>query len=159
MKRTEDFKAFLKCLNMIKVLKESLMVLTPNELLTMFPVEKTYDGKRYNEKDYFYTMNYLQEIGLNKIIGENVDQLLCNYVNANITRFCVVEQCTNSSLRCLTGHKVVIDEVFGRKGYKMYCDKENIIHVFSVETYTKVKWNLEIQNLKTHIKEKWLYSV
>lgn len=159
MKRTEDFKAFLKCLNMIKVLKESLMVLTPNELLTMFPVEKTYDGKRYNEKDYFYTMNYLQEIGLNKIIGENVDQLLCNYVNANITRFCVVEQCTNSSLRCLTGHKVVIDEVFGRKGYKIYCDKENIIHVFSVETYTKVKWNSEIQNLKTHIKEKWLYSV
>lgn len=61
--------------------------LTPTELLQMYPVDKKYDGKRWGEKDYFYTMDRLRHLPANKPIGDAQDVacLLWDYQNRDLT--------------------------------------------------------------------------
>jgi len=65
--------------------------LTPMELMQIFPVTKTYNGDRYDSKDYYFSMKAIQEHGLDKPIGnhESVVNLLWDYMNINILHFMV----------------------------------------------------------------------
>jgi len=64
-----------------------ISALTPNELMEIFPIEKRYDGYRYQTKDYFYTMDKLKKIGLDTPIGENIKDLLWCYTNSELFEF------------------------------------------------------------------------
>lgn len=66
---------------------EALGRITPRELMQMFPVEKKYDGSRWNEKDYFYTMERLK--GLDKPIGTEQEAacIFWDYTNTALDFF------------------------------------------------------------------------
>lgn len=70
-------------------IKLSVSQLTPNELVTIFPIEKDYDGHKYGCKDYFYTIEKIKEMGLDKIIGNKIEDLLFDYQNKEIRDFSV----------------------------------------------------------------------
>ncbi len=72
---------------LIEATKEAVSQLTPNEFMTIFPVEKRYDGDRYGVKDYFYTMEELRKIGMDTLIGGHVDTLLFDYQNPHVREF------------------------------------------------------------------------
>jgi hypothetical protein len=74
---------------LIELVKEAISSLTPRELTTVFPVDKEYDGKRYETKDYFFTMDALTKHGLDVPIGDAVDDLLWDYMNINTRLFMV----------------------------------------------------------------------
>ena len=64
--------------------------LTPTELITIFPVDKIYNGDKFQCKDYFFTMNELEKIGMNKKIGtDNVFDLLWDYQNHELRELLV----------------------------------------------------------------------
>ncbi|KAF5059809.1 hypothetical protein DSECCO2_332290 [anaerobic digester metagenome] len=69
--------------------------LTPAEFMTIFPITKTYDGERWESKDYFYTMQMVQDHGLDTPIGneEAVFSFLWDYVNRDIRLYMV--RCMN----------------------------------------------------------------
>ncbi|KNZ41376.1 hypothetical protein [Acetobacterium bakii] len=52
-----------------QMLLNQICELTPAELLTIFPVTKSYDGAKYECKDYFNTMVALQAHGLHEPSG------------------------------------------------------------------------------------------
>lgn len=60
---------------------------TPKEMIQMFPIHKEYDGKKWSQKDYFYTMEYLRSMDINKPIGDKIEDFLLHYYNWDLMLF------------------------------------------------------------------------
>lgn len=59
--------------------------LTLRNFVTTFPIEKYYKGAKWEEKDYFSTMDVLNKMDWNKSIGrEELSELLWDYYNADL---------------------------------------------------------------------------
>lgn len=59
--------------------------LTLRNFVTTFPIDKTYDGAKWEEKDYFYTMDVLSKMDWDKPIGrDELSELLWDYTNADL---------------------------------------------------------------------------
>jgi hypothetical protein len=55
--------------------------LTPREFMNIFPIDKTYDGERFECKDYFYTIKIVRALDQDAPIGDKLDDLLWEYMN------------------------------------------------------------------------------
>lgn len=82
-----DYKELSEMFEVIEAIKIAISLLTPNELITVFPIEKRYDGEKYQIKDYYFTLEKLQQIGMNNIIRGRIDELLWDYQNKDIMDF------------------------------------------------------------------------
>ncbi|MBS5799096.1 MAG: hypothetical protein KID02_04945 [Clostridiales bacterium] len=60
---------------------------TPRELMQVFPIHKEYNGEKYGSKDYFYTREYLNQIDIDKPIGDKLKEFLWNYCNWELWEF------------------------------------------------------------------------
>lgn len=68
----------------ISIFVDMLSLMTPAELLQTFPVTKTYNGAKYQCKDYFSSMDSLKGLDMNKQFnkqGVNMMKTLCDYQN------------------------------------------------------------------------------
>jgi hypothetical protein len=118
----DDAVSKFQLIDLVKVLMGSL---TPNEFQTVLPIEKTYDGKQHGVKDYFYTKNYIEEIGQDESIGENIEHFLWGYQNREIADFVVNTMGILDELRRSQGEKGVLEEFLeghGVRTYMMYED-------------------------------------
>lgn len=71
--------------------------LTLRNFVTTFPIDKTYDGAKWEEKDYFYTMDILSKMDWDKPIGrDELSELLWDYMNADL-RHAYIEYTTAMS--------------------------------------------------------------
>lgn len=107
-------------LRLFEAIKGFISLLTPAELLTIFPITKTYDEKRWGCKDYFYTIDALNNIGMDELIGDKVDDLLWSYTNPDLDRFTVNFLCTISDLKRLNGEKGLAEEFADEFGIILY---------------------------------------
>lgn len=79
-----DFN-FLECVKML------MGQLTPREMMSMFPIEKEYDGEKSGCKDYFYTIEKLKDFDLDKPLGEEgLENFLWCYWNDDLFAFDMV---------------------------------------------------------------------
>lgn len=62
--KAEDFY------NLVMGISDFIRYLTPNEFMNIFSITKEYDGHKYECKDYFYTMEYLNTLKRDKSIGK-----------------------------------------------------------------------------------------
>lgn len=90
--------------------------LTPNEFMTVFPVEKRYDGDRYDVKDYFSTMKELREIGMDTVIGGHVDSLLFDYQNPHVRKFNIFKFNVVDRFRAYQGKPSLMKAFLAEKG-------------------------------------------
>lgn len=59
--------------------------LTLRNFVTTFPVDKYYKGAKWEEKDYFYTMDVLSKMDWDKPIGrDELSELLWDYMNVDL---------------------------------------------------------------------------
>ena len=82
--------------------------LTLRNFVTTFPIDKTYDGAKWECKDYFYTMDVLSKMDWDKPIGrDELSELLRDYDNADL-RHAYVEFTTAMSAiyRAQTGRGI-----------------------------------------------------
>lgn len=70
-------------------LKTAMGLLTPRQFANVFPVIKTYDGAKYEVKDYFSTMAMMKEMGMDTPIGEKIEDFLWDYHNYHTRMFLV----------------------------------------------------------------------
>jgi len=103
-------------------LKYILSFLTPEELERTFPIEKKYDGEKYQIKDYFFTKNRLKEFEADKPIDEsgNIDELLFDYQNMDINLFVAAEMSCIDTVRRLEGLPSMAEEFFSDMGLNTY---------------------------------------
>ena len=79
--------------------------LTLRNFVNTFPIEKYYKGEKWEEKDYFYTMEVLNDMDWDKPIGrDKLSELLWDYENEEL-RHVYIEFTTYASaiLRAQTG--------------------------------------------------------
>lgn len=100
------------------VVKSLLGLLTPKELINIFPVDKVYDGHKWQSKDYFYTMDYINDnLKLDDPIGEdNILKLLWEYTNTDLMVFNVKIMGYMSDLRQLDGYPSISEEWADKEG-------------------------------------------
>lgn len=103
----------------IESIKERMKEITPRELMQMFPVEKVYDGQKWGSKDYFYTMDVLRKHGLDKPLGENVEEILYDYMNRDTMEFTVATMSAISAMRRYNGEKGLFEEFAEQQGMKL----------------------------------------
>jgi len=99
------------------LVEEFIAELTPRELLSVFPIEKVYDGHKYQCKDYFYTVEALQKAGLDKPISENIDDLLWDYMNDVLKDF---------TLKKFSAANKLIKKRDGKGIVEQWADENNI---------------------------------
>ena len=104
---------------LIESIKASIGKLTPQELMQMFPVKKVYDGERWEVKDYFFTMDVLRQHGLDKPLGEAVNEILWDYMNRSIMDFVVASLAVMDELRRHNGEKNMFQEFMDEQGIKL----------------------------------------
>lgn len=65
-----------------------LGLMTPGDIVQLFPPDKVYDGAKYFEKDYFTTMSEVNKYNADQILGkENVKNLLWDYKQHDLFKF------------------------------------------------------------------------
>lgn len=95
--------------------------LTLRNFVTTFPIDKTYDGAKWERKDYFYTMEVLKNIGWDvPIEKDTLSDLLWNYENEDL-RNAYIEFTTAMSAiyRTQTG-KGIAEQFFEERGVPTY---------------------------------------
>lgn len=85
-------------------------LLTPRELMQMFPIRKDYDGEKYQSKDYFYVMNMIEEHGIDNPINETFE-FLWDYTNPTTTNFLVNCMTAMEALHVENGGKHFFEEM------------------------------------------------
>ena len=97
--------------------------LTLRNFVTTFPIDKTYDGEKWECKDYFSTMEVLDKMDWDKPIGrDELSELLWDYDNADL-RHAYVEFTTAMSAiyRAQTG-KGIAETWLGDLGIPTYTE-------------------------------------
>lgn len=108
-------------LSFIFMVDEYLGQFTPREFMQVFPVDKVYDGERYQSKDYFYTMNYLKSLDMDKPIGrENLSDFLWDYMNRTMLNFSMVKMDALSTMQRAKGEKDWFEQFAEDKGLTLY---------------------------------------
>ena len=114
-------------------------LLTPAELVTVFPVTKTFNGERTESKDYFFTMAKLQEHGMGNAIGEANESLLWNFVNPDIEHFTIRRMGLVDQLRREEGKPGMVEEFFGIKPRYLVNDERGKQYLYDPATGRTVK--------------------
>lgn len=99
------------------VLLDLISELTPIEFMTIFPPEKVYDGEKYQSKDYYSTMQALNEFGLNNAIGtrDAALSLLFDYMNTDVMDYNVKNLIIISAINRMNTGKSLMEEFFEKE--------------------------------------------
>ncbi|MBE1554778.1 hypothetical protein [Sporosarcina limicola] len=123
--RSKDRKGLEIRFGLISTIKAIASGLTPREFQTVFPIEKSYNGEKYEMKDYFYTKKYIEEFGEDKIIGEDIEEFLMEYDNWTVRFFMVGMMSVASDIRRMEGGKGLAEEFFEDQGITTYTMTED----------------------------------
>lgn len=110
-------------------------------MLNIFPIGKDFNGKKFEAKDYFSTIEYLKDKELYRMIGEySIDDFFWNYYNTDIIIY---------NVNCF----MIYDKFARANGQKSLM--ERFAEEFNIPTYVQVDENtlmnkdtLEIINIK-----------
>ncbi|MDN4875998.1 hypothetical protein QYM23_24580 [Bacillus cereus] len=137
---TTDYEYLKDKLQLIGYLQVLMKKITPREFINMFPITKSYDGDKWEKKDYFFTMNRAKELGMDTPIGEKILEFLYDYENWDITCFTISSMTIMSRLRRAEGKKSLAEDFFEDSGidaYTMHTDfqgKQKLINNRTGET-------------------------
>jgi hypothetical protein len=107
--------------NMQDAVMGFLELLTPRELLTDFPITKTYDGKRWESADYFTTIEKFEGLDMDKPFDKQVKEMaewLWGYQNKWLSMFLVGFFCTIDKIRQMNGEEDMLTGFFKSQGKK-----------------------------------------
>ena len=119
-KRTDEENLLIKLQPMERYayldnIVQTIGMLTPRQLVEVFPIHKTYDGDKYQMKDYFYTMEEINKIGLDNPIGDKSFELLWDYENNDLRNFLVETVSTMNLVNMYRGGVDAFDYILNNK--------------------------------------------
>lgn len=94
----------------VNFVKQVIVKLTPAEFMAVFPIRKDFYGEKYDMNDYFWTRDYIEEMGLDNKIGDNVSEFLMGYHNHNVMMFIVRSFSVLSDLWRFEGKLGIMEE-------------------------------------------------
>lgn len=107
--------------NMVRNSLWIIQAMSPRYFMTLFPIDKYYNGHKYGCKDYFYVKEYLNTLDLDAPIGqEEINHFLFEYMNYDINKYMVKTLMIASNLRRIQGEKGIMEEFAEKHGIKTY---------------------------------------
>lgn len=100
----------LREFSLISFIDDLISLLTPREFQNIFPIEKVYYDENDGLKDYFYTLKYIKNFGMDKVIGDEIDDFLWEYMNWTINIYMVEKLGVISDIRRLETGKGLWEE-------------------------------------------------
>lgn len=97
-------------------IKQTVAMLTPNEFMQLFPITKFYKGEKFGLKDYYYTMEYVEEFGAGEPLGENALMFMMEYNNRDVDALMVNQMLCLNDLREYDGHLYLLEEFMAADG-------------------------------------------
>jgi len=95
--------------------------LTLRNFVTTFPIEKYYKGDKWEEKDYFYTMEVLSAMDLDKAIGrDELSELIWDYYNADLRHAYIEYTNAMSAIYKAQTGKGIAEKFFEDRGVPTY---------------------------------------
>lgn len=96
---------------------KAIGLLTPEELVQLFPITKDFDGVKYGCKDYFWTMDKIKVLPQGKPIGteQDVADLLWDYVNKDTEWFFLNWDSSIMDLKTYCGEDGPYENYHGRR--------------------------------------------
>lgn len=140
-KGSYSVKAMEAKFTLMDIIMEYIAMLTPKELMILFPITKNYDGHKYQSKDYFTTKEDIKRYPLNEPIGrENIFGLIWDYWNWDLNFFLVEYMSAMSDLRRFQGEMGIMEEFCEKEGIETfsYHEKEGYIQSNKTGKATKV---------------------
>jgi hypothetical protein len=104
----------------ISFINEAIGKLTSAQFMTIFPIDKEFDGEKWEMKDYFYTIDYINSIGMDSLIGDNVTEFLWEYYNMSVRLYNVRSMSALSDMRRYQGKPSIMEEWANNNGIKTY---------------------------------------
>ncbi len=104
-----------------------LSCLTLRNFVTIFPIDKTYDGDKWEEKDYYYTTQVLSAMDMDRPIGrDELSELLWDYMNADLRHaYMEYTSAMSAMFKAQTG-KGIMEKFLEDRGVPTYTmDKES----------------------------------
>ena len=125
-------------------IKAVMSLVTPSEFMNIFPIEKDFKGYKYEMKDYFYTIDYINTLDQDESIGEEITRFLWDYTNWEITHFSVAIMGIMSDINHYEGKPSIAEEwadMNGIKTYTKHTDQQGKEFLFDKETGKTIKIN------------------
>jgi len=97
----------------IDLAQKKMALLTPSEFMTVFPIEKQYDG----DFNYHTTMEELEKIGMNTPLGEHVKMLLFDYYNRHVMKFIRFKMRVVDQIRECRGEPPIMESFLAENGF------------------------------------------
>lgn len=95
--------------------------LTLRNFVTAFPIEKYYKGDKWEEKDYFSTMEVLSKMDWDKPIGrDELSELLWDYYNADLRHAYMEYTSAMSAIYKAQTGKGIMGKFLGDRGVPVY---------------------------------------
>lgn len=116
MPEKREYDEISSAFQIANAIQDTTGKLTPKEFMNIFPIDKEFDGDKYEMKDYFYTKEYIETVDQDKPIGEKVHEFLWEYMNREIMNFSVKILCLMSALRRAEGHLDMMEEFMASQG-------------------------------------------
>lgn len=114
--KSNNYEQALTEFKSISAMKDVIAMVTPNEFMRAFPIEKDFKGYKYGSKDYYSTMEYLSTLNLDEPLDEDALMFLAEYMNADVHRFFVKSVLSLSNLRQYEGHINMYEEFMAAQG-------------------------------------------
>lgn len=85
-----DYRSLFIVSSEISNINQMISNLTYNEFINMFPITKDFDGKKFESKDYYSTIEYLDDFNLDEKI-DDVQSFFWNYYNTQLMNYAIKE--------------------------------------------------------------------
>ena len=144
-----DLKAAEQEFQFQDIMIQLIGVLKPKELEEIFPIDKWYKGDKYQSKDYFFTRDKMNRLQEDKPIRESIEpiELLCDYMNHDISSFIVDNMVLISKIQRLKGEPTLHEYLSKELGLKSYIRYENGVYL-DTETGKTVKIQIQKRNVR-----------
>lgn len=118
--KLKNYQEAVACFEFISNLKTVMSLLTLHEFMNVFPIEKVFDGAKYEMKDYYSTLEAINELELepHKQIGGSILELIMEYMNDDIMDFAVQGMVAMSAMRRFDGHLSLFEEFMTSEGHE-----------------------------------------
>lgn len=118
--RPKDLESLMDRFEHAEALRLLMSRLTPVQFMNTFPIDKTYDGDRYECKDYFYTIEKARALDQDSPIGDKIEDFLWDYMNMNTRLFQVEMLGLASDIAVAMGEPSFMERISAEEGTPLY---------------------------------------
>ena len=109
-------------------------MMTPNQVIRLFPPRKEYDGEKYGCKDWYTVMDAVKKFGPDKVLGDKAMEFLAETNNLWLQIFCIAGFHVVDDLRRMNGQQGMLEDFFQMSGMK----PSSVLHMVEGEKGQKI---------------------